>query len=68
MNSEMMCRTKNEIFIWDKDIINSCPYELVKYVPLTNFENILLNAQEQQMFQVIENKTICRDIMSWKQL
>ena len=64
--SEMMCRTKNEIVIWDKDIIHSCPYELVKYVPLTNYENILINAQEQQLFQIVENKTICKDISALK--
>ena len=62
----MMCRTKNEIVIWDKDIIHSCPYERVKYVPLTSYENILINAKEQQLFQVIENKTICKEISALK--
>jgi len=63
---DTFCRLKNEIIIWDKEIIHDCPFEIVKFSPLVNHDNILMNTKSQQLYQVTENLTICNGIPSLK--
>lgn len=62
--SELYCKFKESILVWSEDIINECPFAVVKSIGLENINGILVNDKENKLFQVTGNKTICNNIQS----
>ncbi len=56
---DLYCKTKHGMIIWDKTIINDCPYELAGMYALTKFDNVFVDTRNNKLYQATKNTTIC---------
>jgi hypothetical protein len=48
--------------VWSNELIKECPFEWVKTIKLEKFSGLLINKEENKLFQPTTNMTICDSI------
>ncbi|RNA02290.1 hypothetical protein BpHYR1_052601 [Brachionus plicatilis] len=57
---DLECKTENSIFIWNKTIINKCPFRRLDAMSLnTPFDNIFSNSLGNLIFKIINKSVYC---------
>jgi hypothetical protein len=66
LSKDYFCKLKNSIIEWENEIVDDCPFSIVKSIQLETIGKELMNRKENKYSELLENITICNDIQAWK--
>jgi hypothetical protein len=52
--------------VWEDEFVHDCPFSIVKTIQLETIGRALMNRKVNKYFELLENITICNNILAWK--